>query len=331
MEIINALTIDVEDYFHVSAFEQHIDRCQWDGWLCRVVPNTHRILRLLRRHQICATFFVLGWVAKHYPQLIRDIHDQGHEIGAHGFWHRRIYQQSPDEFREDLRQSRDVLQEIIGRPVVAYRAPSFSITARSSWAWEILAEEGFCYDSSVFPILHDRYGIPDANPAPHQVHTPSGSIWEFPLPVVRFLRWNIPVGGGGYFRLYPLGLTRLLLNRLNRRLRRPFVCYVHPWELDPGQPRLRCGSRLSRWRHYVNLSSTESKLDALCRWFRFGPLSAVIRACSDDRTSAEPLSSFPNQVCQASANGPAVQRACSCSTSAAGPQTAGNSPALQRM
>jgi len=295
MEILNALTIDVEDYFHVSAFEQHIDRRDWHRWLCRVVPNTQRLLELLRRHQLRATFFVLGWVAKHYPQLIRDIHAEGHEIGSHGFWHRLIYRQSPDEFRSDLRQSREVLQQIIGEPVIAYRAPSFSITAQSSWAWQILAEEGFCFDSSVFPIYHDRYGIPNADPAVHQVHTPSGSIWEFPLPVVRFLRWNVPVGGGGYFRLYPLPLTRLLLSRLNHRFGRPFVCYVHPWEIDPQQPRLRCGSRLSRWRHYVNLCRTEAKLDALCRHFRFGPLSEAIHAWRQQNRSSEPISGSGNQ------------------------------------
>jgi polysaccharide deacetylase family protein (PEP-CTERM system associated) len=295
MEILNALTIDVEDYFHVSAFEEHIDRRDWHRWLCRVVPNTHRLLELLRRYQLRATFFVLGWVARHYPQLVRDIHAEGQEIGSHGFWHRLIYQQSPDEFRSDLRQSREVLQQIIGEPVVAYRAPSFSITARSSWAWQVLAEEGFCFDSSVFPIYHDRYGIPNADPAVHQVHTPSGSLWEFPLPVVRFLRWNVPVGGGGYFRLYPLPLTRLLLSRLNHRFGRPFVCYVHPWEIDPQQPRLRCGSRVSRWRHYVNLGRTEAKLDALCRQFRFGTLSEAINAWRQQNQSSEPRSASGNQ------------------------------------
>jgi len=296
MGILNALTIDVEDYFHVSAFEKDIDRGDWDRWLCRVVPNTHRLLELLRRHHLRATFFVLGWVAKRYPQLIRDIYAEGHEIGSHGFWHRLIYRQSPDEFRSDLRQSREVLQQIIGEPVVAYRAPSFSITARSSWAWQILAEEGFCFDSSVFPIYHDRYGIPNAIPAVHPVHTPSGTIWEFPLPVVRFLRWNVPVGGGGYFRLYPLPLTRLLLHRLNDRFGRPFVFYVHPWEIDPQQPRLRCGSRLSRWRHYVNLCRTEAKLDALCRQFRLGTLSEAINAWRQQHQESQTVSASVGQA-----------------------------------
>ncbi len=273
--MLNAFTVDVEDYFQVSAFEKHVRRDQWDQWESRLEANTHRLLELLDRHGVKATFFVLGWNAERHPQLVREIAACGHEIGSHGYWHRLIYQQTHTEFRADLRRSRDVLQEAVGRPVTAYRAASFSITRQSLWALEILVEEGFKADSSVFPIRHDRYGIPDAQRGPHRLETPAGPIWEFPPPVARFAGMNLPVGGGGYFRLYPLPWTVYCLRRINRAQRQPFVCYVHPWEFDPGQPRIRA-SRLSRFRHYVNLSKNQRKLDGLLRRFRFGRLCDVI-------------------------------------------------------
>lgn len=274
--ITNALTIDVEDYFQVSAFERDIDRRHWDDWDTRVVGSTRRMLDLLESHAVKATFFVLGWVARKHPGLVRDIHRAGHEIGSHSYWHRLVYNLSPEEFREDLRSSRDVLQDAIGQPVTSYRAPSFSITKRSLWALDILAEEGFTTDSSIVPARHDRYGIPDAEPRLHCIKTASGPVWEFPPPVAHFGRVKLPIGGGGYFRLYPLRWTLHLLARFNRLHARPFVFYVHPWELDSQQPRLRAGSRLSRLRHYVNLASTERKLNGLLRRFRFGRLSDVI-------------------------------------------------------
>ena len=224
-----------------------------------------------------ATFFVLGWVADRYPQLVHEIHRLGHEIGSHSYWHRLIYDLSPEEFRDDLRRSRDVLENLIGAPVTAYRGPSFSITKRSLWALDILIEEGFCVDSSVFPIHHDRYGIPGAERCVHTLRTSAGQLWEFPPSVARFAGFNLPVSGGGYFRLYPYALTRHCLKRLNRARREAFMFYVHPWEIDPEQPRLGIGSRASRFRHYVNLSSTERKLDALLRSFRFGRLCDVIQ------------------------------------------------------
>ncbi len=276
MKVINAFTVDVEDYYHVSAFEEHIDRAHWDRYESRVVANTHRILKMLGRHEVRATFFVLGWVAERFPRLVRDIQAGGHEIGAHGHWHHLIYRMSPDEFRTDLVRCRDVLQQITGKPVVAYRAPSFSITKKSLWALAILAEEGFRFDSSVFPIYHDRYGIPGAEVSIHRIDTPAGPLWEFPVSVLRIGRMNLPVSGGGYFRLYPLHLTLQFLSKINRKHNRPFVFYVHPWELDPDQPRLQICSRLSRTRHYLNLASTEKKLDVLLRKFRFGPLGDVI-------------------------------------------------------
>ncbi|MCD4726621.1 MAG: polysaccharide deacetylase family protein, partial [Pirellulales bacterium] len=196
-EMFNVFTVDVEDYFQVSAFEKHVRRDQWDQWESRVVSNTHHILQLLDRHHVRATFFVLGWVAQRHPRLVREIHACGHEIGSHGYWHRLVYQQTPEEFRTDLRRSRDALQETLGRPVTAYRAASFSITRQSLWALEILVEEGFLVDSSVFPIRHDRYGIPGAEPGPHRLETPAGSLWEFPPSVARLAGMNLPVGGGG--------------------------------------------------------------------------------------------------------------------------------------
>ena len=275
-ELLNAFSVDVEDYFHVSAFEKVVDRSRWGSYESRVVSNTHRILALLERHQVRATFFVLGWVAETYPQLVREIHDGGHEIGSHGRWHRLIYEQSPAEFRADVRESKSILENTIGAPVTAHRAASFSITRRSLWALEILAEEGFAVDTSIVPVVHDRYGIPDAIPTLHRIATAAGPLWEFPPPVLRFAGLKLPVGGGGYFRLLPLPLTLRWLARVNRDVRAPFVFYVHPWEIDPDQPRLPVRSPLARFRHYVNLASTERKLDVLLRHFRFGRICDVI-------------------------------------------------------
>lgn len=274
-EILNAFTVDVEDYFQVSAFESYVPRDQWDQFPCRVVDNTHRILNMLNRHQVRGTFFVLGWVASRFPQLVKDIHRGGHEVASHGFWHRLIYDQKPDDFRTDVRTSRDTLEQIVGEPVTAYRAPSFSITKRSLWALEILADEGFKIDSSIFPVHHDRYGIPGAEPQIHQIATAAGPIWEFPPSVTRLAGLNIPLGGG-YFRLYPWALTRTCLRRLNKKLRQRFMFYIHPWELDPEQPRLRVGSRLARFRHFVNLGETEQKLELLLGDFAFTSVRDVV-------------------------------------------------------
>lgn len=276
MTILNAFTVDVEDYYHVSAFERDVDRADWDRYESRVEGNTRRVLELLRAHGVRATFFVLGWVAERFPDLVREIHAQGHEIGAHSYWHRLIYRTSPDEFREDLVRVRDLLAKLTGAEVVSYRAPSFSITGESWWAFRILAEEGFRFDSSVFPIRHDRYGVPGANRAIHRIDTPAGAIWEFPMSVRRVAWLNVPVSGGGYFRLYPLRWSLRWLRAVNAGEGRPFVFYVHPWELDPHQPRIPTRSRLSRVRHYLNLGRTERRLEALLAEFRFGRLCDVI-------------------------------------------------------
>lgn len=273
-QVLNALTVDVEDFFHVSGFETCVDRSCWDSFESRVEAGTERILAALDRAWVRGTFFVLGWVAKRHPELVRRIHRAGHEIGCHSYWHRLIYQQTPDSFREDLRQARDVLQDITGQAVQAFRAPSFSITRRSLWALDVLIEEGFTVDSSVYPTHHDRYGVAGAPLRPHRVRRPAGEIWEFPMPVYRRLGYPIPIGGGGYLRLYPYQFTRHGLRAINRA-GRPFAIYLHPWELDPDQPRLRPG-RLRSFRHYVNLHRTAPRLAKLLRDFRFGTMGQVL-------------------------------------------------------
>ncbi len=283
MDFTNAFTVDVEDYFQVSAFEQDVRREQWEDFEHRVVPNTRRVLALLGRHQVRATFFILGWVANRFAELVQEIHAAGHEIGSHGYWHRLIYDQSPQEFRQDMQLAGEAIFDAVGEKPTAYRAPSFSITKRSRWALDVLAEQGFKVDSSIFPTHHDRYGIPDAQPGIHHVDTPAGRIWEFPMSVVRMGPVNLPVSGGGYFRLYPFAWTRRCLASINKKQKRPFVFYIHPWELDPQQPRIKTGSRLSRTRHYLNLASTEAKLDRLLDEFRFAPISEVV-AENADRT-----------------------------------------------
>lgn len=291
MQILNAFTVDVEDYYQVSAFEKDVGRDEWDRWESRVEHNTQRMLQLLHRHNVRGTFFVLGWVARRFPGLVRQIQACGHEVGTHGYWHRLIYELSPGEFREDLRQSRAALEDAIGAEVTAHRAASFSVTARSLWALEILVEEGFLADSSIFPVHHDRYGIPHAPRRLHRLTTPAGELWEFPPSVARWAGVNLPVGGGGYFRLFPLFWTHYCLDRINRRERQPFVFYVHPWEIDPHQPLVPARSRLSRFRHYVGLRRSEGKLDRLLGRFHFGRLSDVIAAhgaMPADRRTHEP-------------------------------------------
>jgi polysaccharide deacetylase family protein (PEP-CTERM system associated) len=278
--MLNAFTVDVEDYYHVSAFEGHIPRTRWRDYESRVVASTHRILQLLDRHQTAGTFFVLGWVAHHCPELVRDIQRAGHEIGCHSYWHRLIYNMTPEEYREDLDLSCKAIHDVTGQQTIAYRAPSFSVTSRSLWALDLLREAGFEYDSSIFAVRHDRYGIPNANPILHRRTTAAGDLWEFPPSVMPIAGFNLPVSGGGYFRLYPLRMTIHALDRINRCQQQPFMFYVHPWELDPEQPKIAAGSRFSRHRHYVNLGSTERKLDRLLSRFRFGRMSDAIGEAS---------------------------------------------------
>jgi polysaccharide deacetylase family protein (PEP-CTERM system associated) len=273
--VLNALTIDVEDYYHVHGFEGIIDRARWGDFEPRIETSTGKVLDLLHQSGVRATFFVLGWVAERHPDLVRAIHAAGHEVGCHSYWHRLIYQQTPADFRADLRRGRGVLEDALGTAVTAYRAPTFSITRRGLWALDVLIDEGFTLDSSIFPTHHDRYGLAGAPLGPHRIARPAGTIVEFPLPVYRGLGYPLPVGGGGYFRLYPYGLTRHALRAVNAA-GRPFAAYLHPWELDPGQPRLRPGW-LRAFRHYVNLHRTEGRLARLLGDFRLGTASDALR------------------------------------------------------
>ena len=275
--IVNGLSIDVEDYFMVSAFADRIPFERWPAYECRVENSTCRILDLLAERGVHASFFILGWVAERFPALVKRIHGAGHEVASHGYNHRLVYGMTPAEFRDDLRRAKQVLENTAGCPVVGYRAPSYSIVASSLWALDVLIEEGFRYDSSIFPIRHDRYGIPHAERFPHVLERQAGSITEFPPSTVRFLGQNVPVAGGGYLRLFPQFLTRAAMRSINEGEGKPVIVYLHPWEVDPEQPRMQ-GPLLSRLRHYVNIGSTLPKLTAFLAEFRFMPLNAFLHA-----------------------------------------------------
>lgn len=275
--LLNALTIDVEEHFQVHAFEAVVDRSAWDHHSSRIVANTRRILRVLTEHNVYATFFVLGWVADRYPALVKEIALKGHEVATHGYWHELVYLQTPDEFAADLRQSLDAIKGAVGGLHPAgYRAPSFSITEQSLWALDVLRDHDIIYDSSIFPLaIHDRYGINNANRFANKMFD---TLWEFPVSTVRMGKQNWPVAGGGYFRLYPLWITRQAINYLNAQ-GHPAVIYIHPWEVDPDQPRIDNAPLLSRFRHYINIHKTESRLRALLNEFRFGPICEVFARC----------------------------------------------------
>lgn len=277
----NALTVDVEDYYQVSAFENVIRPEAWDGFESRVEANTRRVLDLLAEYELAGTFFVLGWVAKRHPALVRAIAAAGHEIACHGFAHQRIRFQTPETFRRDVSTAKALLEDITGRQVRGYRAPSYSITPTTAWALDILIEEGFAYDSSVFPIIHDLYGFPGALPYPHRIARPGGEIQEFPPTTLRlrFLGRSLalPVAGGGYLRLFPCWFTRWALHRSAREANGPCAVYFHPWEIDPGQPRIQAGWK-SRFRHYLNLDKTEQRLRALFATAVFAPMGQVLAA-----------------------------------------------------
>jgi polysaccharide deacetylase family protein (PEP-CTERM system associated) len=274
--ITNFLSIDVEDYFMVSAFADSIKFEDWCGYESRIEHNTHRILDLLGAHGVTATFFVLGWVGQQFPNLVRDIQAAGHEIACHGYNHRLIYDLTPEEFRDDTRLAKRILEDITGTPVIGYRAASYSVVKRTLWALDILIEEGFSYDSSIFPIHHDRYGLPGANRFPHRITTGSGTIMEFPPATYQLFNQNIPVGGGGYLRLFPLAFTTKAIASINGQENKPATLYLHPWEIDTGQPRLQ-GRLSSRIRHYINLRSTMPKLTSLLDEFSFQELFAFLQ------------------------------------------------------
>jgi polysaccharide deacetylase family protein (PEP-CTERM system associated) len=274
--ISNALTVDVEDYFQVSAFAKSIDRRDWDTIPLRVEANTQRLLQLFADADVSATFFVLGWVAERVPGLVREIAAAGHEVACHGFSHELVYNQSTETFRQETLRSKSLLEDIVQAPVHGYRAASYSITNRSLWALDVLCEAGFTYDSSIFPVHHDRYGIPGSPEFPYRLEAPNGqSLTEFPLTTANILGYRLPMAGGGYFRLYPYALTRAGLRHVNKRNQKPFIFYLHPWEVDPDQPRISAG-RLSTFRHYNNLGHCESRLRRLMSDFRFTTAENVL-------------------------------------------------------
>jgi len=318
--MVNILTIDLEDYYMVSAFDSVVKREDWEKCESRIERNTHRLLDILNgsirnpqsaiRNPVQSTFFCLGWIAERYPNLIREIHQQGHEIGCHSYDHRLVYGMTPDEFREDIRKSKRILEDAIGAEVIGYRAPSFSITRKSLWAFEILTEEGYRYDSSIFPIYHDRYGIPNAPRFPFLVdfnaggspkfvplsdslpyalcsmlYAPTASnlkpqtsnyLLEFPMSTVLILGQKVPISGGGYFRLLPYVIVEKALSRINKKDRRPFIFYLHPWELDDKQPRIESSGVISQFRHRVNLKQTEIKLRKLLQEFTFSSIKEIL-------------------------------------------------------
>lgn len=271
----HALSVDLEEYFQVSNFDRILTRSDWDGLPRRVEAQTHRLLDRFDETGSRATFFILGWVAEREPALIRTIAERGHEIACHGYDHRLVYDLSPAEFRADLVRARRAIEDAAGVRPVGYRAPSYSITRRSLWALDVLADEGFVYDSSIFPTRHPRYGIPDFSRTPVLLQLAGGrSIREFPMTTLPLGRVNLPLAGGAYLRFFPPLVFRLGLDHLTRR-GEPVVLYIHPWEIDPGQPRLAAGLRV-RINHYFNLGQTEGRLASLLRRFRFGSLRDVL-------------------------------------------------------
>ncbi len=272
----NVLSVDVEEHFQVEAFAKNVNRRDWASYPSRVEGNVRKILDLFDEYQVRATFFVLGWVCRRCPKLVREISSRGHEIGCHGFGHRRLHGLSPEQFRADLREALAALSSEARQPIRCYRAPSFSIVKSTMWALDILAEEGFTCDSSVFPVRHDNYGVPDAPRFPHWHDTAGGnSIFEFPPSTVRVGKQNIGVGGGGYLRFAPYAVTRWMMRRINRKDRQPAMVYFHPWEIDPDQPRIAAPMR-SRVRHYTNLVTMEQKIRKLLRDFRFTSLGEYL-------------------------------------------------------
>ena len=288
------MTVDVEDYFHVSVFDGLVPRHAWEGMESRVCANTERLLAIFGESGIRATFFVLGWVAQRFPGLVRAIASQGHEIASHGYGHRLVYDLTPRAFRDDIRRAKDILESAASVPVYGYRAPSYSVTPRSLWALDVLIEEGFLYDASIFPIRHDRYGIPISPRHPY-LPKAGATLVEAPGSTVRWGPLNLPIAGGGYFRILPYGWTRWGIKRLNEVERRPAIFYLHPWEIDPDQPRLRT-SALGQFRHYFNLSRTEGRLRTLIRDFKFSTMMALLekreQAATAVNLGATPLPYF---------------------------------------
>lgn len=276
MTAANAMTVDVEDYFQVQAFASVIDRAAWETMPCWVEANMDRILQQFDQAGVTATFFTLGWIAERYPAVVRRIVAAGHELASHGYGHARADGQTPEQFRADVRRARFLLQDLGGVVVAGYRAPTFSIGPRNAWAFDVLDEEGHSYSSSVYPVRHDLYGAPDAPRFPYRPG--AGALVEIPMTTVRIGGRNLPCAGGGYFRLMPYALFRLLLRRFNRLDAASGVFYFHPWEIDPGQPRIAAASRMSRFRHTVNLAAMPGRLEHLLHDFTWDRMDRVFAA-----------------------------------------------------
>lgn len=273
--IANALTCDVEDYFQVSAFAPHIDRSSWNARECRVERNVDRLLELFAQHGARGTFFTLGWIAERYPRVVRAIVASGHELASHGYGHLRASEMSRAEFVEDIKSAKKLLEDIGSVPVHGYRAPSFSIGHANSWAFDALVEAGYRYSSSVYPVRHDHYGMPDAPRFPYR---PRPELVEIPVTTTRLFGSNVPTGGGGYFRFFPYRLSEWMIRRVNRVDGQPAIFYFHPWEIDPSQPRVPGVGFKSRFRHYVNLHRTEARLAQLLRDFRWDRVDVAFGA-----------------------------------------------------
>jgi len=271
--LVHAMTCDVEDYFQVSAFDGIVPRERWTDVECRIPRNIDKVLQLFADHDTKTTFFTLGWVAEHYPQVIRRIVDEGHELGSHGMYHQRVWSQEPEEFRLDASRAHEILQDVGGVSVTGYRAPSWSIDDRTPWAYEILSEIGYKYSSSVYPVLHDHYGFPDAPRHPHRAA--ASGIIEIPPSTARVMGRNIPVSGGGYFRLFPLALSKHFINRHQETASYPYVFYFHPWEMDPQQPRVKNATLKARFRHYLNLEKFEGRLRDLLRTYQWDRMDKI--------------------------------------------------------
>ena len=272
--IRNAMTIDVEDYFHVSAFASHIPREAWDILPCRVERNIDQILLLLDEKQIKATFFTLGWIAERYITMIRRIAENGHELASHGCEHHRVSNMNSAQFREDIIKSKKLIEDIGGNPVWGYRAPSFSINSQNLWAFDLLEEAGYRYSSSIYPVRHDHYGMPDA-PRFAFYPNPTQNLLELPVTTVSLFGRNIPAGGGGYFRLWPYSISRWFIHKVNNQDHRPAIFYFHPWEMDPAQPRQQGINFKTRFRHYLNLDRMEKRLKLLINDFEWGRMDQI--------------------------------------------------------
>jgi polysaccharide deacetylase family protein (PEP-CTERM system associated) len=292
--MINAVTVDLEDYYQVSAFAHDVSIDRWDSYASRIENNTARLLSIFDDLKTRATFFTLGWVAKKYPRLVREIADQHHEIACHSNVHRPVYAMAATEFRDDSEQAKRSLEDVTGMPVRGYRAPSFSITLDSLWAFEVLAELGFSYDSSVFPIKHPNYGMPHAPRYPFTIKTSYGPIAEFPMPTLNIGGRRGPIGGGAYLRLLPYWYTRWGIRSINTNEGRPACIYLHPWELDSEQPRMASNTS-GRLRHYLGLRGAESKFRRLLRDFKFQPLGSLVEELKRDSllSSDRPLPEVP--------------------------------------